>query len=75
MILKGIPENLAKQSVNRMNKCNIEFYDYLINNNLITMRNRVIKKHNSVTVSMKEKVEILDKMFGINNGYNPFKML
>ena len=62
MILKGIPENLAKQSVNRMNK-------------LITMRNRVIKKHNSVTVSMKEKVEILDKVFGINNGYNPFKML
>ena len=75
MILKGIPEHLARQSVNRMNKWNIELYDDLIYNNLIPMRNRVIKKHNSVTVSMKEKVENLDKAFGINNGYNPFKML
>lgn len=75
MILKGIPEHLARQSANRMNKWNIELYDDLIYNNLIPMRNRVIKKHNSVTVSMKEKVEILDKAFGINNGYNPFKML
>lgn len=75
MILKGIPENLAIQSVDRMNKWNIELYDDLIHNNLIPMRNRVIKKHNSITVSMKEKVEILDKAFGINNCYNPFKML
>ena len=75
MILKGIPEHLARQSVNRMNKWNIELYDDLIYNNLIPMRNRVIKKHNSVTAFMKEKVEILDKAFGINNGYNPFKML
>lgn len=75
MILKGIPEHLARQSANRMNKWNIELYDDLINNNLIPMRNRIIKKHNSVTVSMKEKIEILDKAFGINNGYNPFKML
>ena len=33
MILKGIPENLARQSVNRMNKWNIELYDDLIYNN------------------------------------------
>ena len=75
MILKGIPEHLARQSANRMNKRNIELYDDLINNNLIPMRNGIIKKYNSVTVSMKEKIEILDEFFGINNGYNPFKML
>ena len=75
MISKGIPEYLARQSADRMNKWKIELYDDLIQNNLIPVRDGFIQKHNSVTASMKETVETLDKIFGIKNGYMPFKML
>lgn len=75
MILKGIPENLARQSADRMNKWSIELYDDLIQNNLIPVRDGLIQKHNAVTASMRETVETLDKIFGIKNGYMPFKML
>ena len=75
MISKGIPENLARQSFDRMNKWTVELYDDLIQNNLVPFRDGLIKRHNSVTASMKETIEKLDEFFGIKNGYMPFKML
>lgn len=75
MISKGIPEYLARKSADRMNKWKIELYDDIIKNNLIPVRDGFVKKYNSVTASMKETVETLDKIFGIKNGYIPFKML
>lgn len=75
MLEQGVPEYMARQAADEMNRQAIEMYDDLIQNNLIPVRDSFVKKHNSVTASMKETVEKLDKFFGIKNGYTPFKML
>ena len=75
MIEQGVPEHMARQVANEINREAIKLYDDLIQNNLIPVRDSFVKKHNSVTATMKETVESLDKLFGIKNGYMPFKML
>lgn len=75
MLKLGVPEYMARRAADEMNRKAIEMYDDLIQNNLIPVRDNFVKKHNSVTASMKETVETLDKIFGIKNGYMPFKML
>ena len=75
MLSRGLPESLARKTVDDLNHQAIEMYDKLIQENLIPARDMIIKDHNSITASMKEAVETLDKFFGIKNGYMPFKML
>ena len=75
MLSQGMPEYMARQAADEMNRQAIKMYDYLIQNNLIPVRDSFVKKHNSVTTSMKETVESLDKFCGIKDGYMPFKML
>lgn len=75
MLSQGMPESLARKTADDMNRQAIEMYDKLIQESLIPVRDSFVEKHNSVTVSMKETVETLDKLFGIKNGYMPFKML
>lgn len=75
MLSQGMPESLARKAADDMNRQTIEMYDKLIKEDLIPLRDSFVKRHNSVTVSMKEMVEKLDKFFGIKNGYMPFKML
>ena len=75
MLELGVPEYMARRAADDMNRKAIEMYDDLIKNNLIPVRDGFIQKHNLVTASMKETVESLDKLFGIKNGYMPFKML
>ena len=75
MIEQGVPEYMAQQAADEMNRQAIEMYDKLIQESLIPVRDSFVKKHNSVTASMKEIVENLDNLFGIKNGYMPFKML
>lgn len=75
MLELGVPEYMARRAADEMNREAIKLYDNLIQESLIPVRDEFVKKHNSVTVSMKETVECLDKLFGIKNGYMPFKML
>lgn len=75
MLELGVPEYMARRAADDMNRQAIEMYDKLIQESLIPVRDSFVKKHNSVTASMKETVETLDKIFGIKNGYMPFKML
>ena len=75
MLSQGMPESLARKTADDMNHQAIEMYDKFIQESLIPVRDNFVNKHNSVTASMKETVETLDKIFGIKNGYMPFKML
>ena len=75
MLSRGLPESLARKTVDDLNHQTIETYDKFIQENLIPVRDVIVNDHNSVTASIKETVEKLDKFFGIKNGYMPFKML
>lgn len=75
ILSKGLPESLARKTIDDLNHQAIETHDKLIQEHLIPIRNKLVKAHNLTTDYFKEKIEILDEFFGINNGYNPFKML
>lgn len=75
LLSAGMPEYLARKTADEINHQMIAEFDKIVNEKLIPTRNEFVKKHNEVSFTIRSTVERYDKLFGIKNGYMPFKVI